>query len=58
MRTEQTPTNNIDVGVGDDGAVLVGGVALVDRSFSEVDIMQDERSTGCQGKFGVHIHHF
>lgn len=44
----KTFTNDVDIGVGEDGSMLVGGLALVDGSVSEADIPQDQRSTRCQ----------
>lgn len=34
-----TRTNDIDVGVGEDGAMSVGGLALVDGRVAEVDVL-------------------
>lgn len=45
---KQTSTYDIDIRVNQDGAVAVGGLALVDSSVFKGDILQDERSARCQ----------
>lgn len=47
------PTDDIDVGVGEDGAVSVGGLALVDGRVAEVDVLQDQGAAGGKRTPGV-----
>lgn len=48
-------TDDVDVGVCEDGPVLVGGLALVDGSVSKVNILQDQGAAGCQGPSGLRV---
>lgn len=52
-RKKNTHTNDIDIGVGEDGAMSVGGLALVDGRVAKVDVLQDQRAAGCQSPPGV-----
>lgn len=46
-------TDDIYIGVGEDGSMFVGGQALVDGSVSKDDLPEDQRRVCCHGSSGV-----